>query len=124
MTPTGEIQSEICLHIFQKVSCHFNTEASEKKRRELEVPDYLLCRITDELMDEPVILESGFTYEKSEILRHFNRNGNFDPITRQEVDPSILIENKHIKHATADFLAHNPWAFERVFHETINQIHM
>lgn len=82
MTPTGEIQSEICLHIFQKVSRHFNTEASEKKRRELEVPDYLLCRITDELMDEPVILESGFTYEKSEILRHFNRNGNFDPITR------------------------------------------
>jgi hypothetical protein len=30
----------------------------------MEVPDYLLCRITDELMDEPVILESGFTYEK------------------------------------------------------------
>jgi hypothetical protein len=30
----------------------------------MEVPDYLLCRITDELMDEPVVLESGFTYEK------------------------------------------------------------
>ena len=46
------------------------------------MPDYLLCRITDELMDEPVILESGFTYEKTEILRHFERNGNFDPICR------------------------------------------
>jgi hypothetical protein len=37
----------------------------------MEVPDYLLCRITDELMDEPVILESGFTYEKEQIIKHF-----------------------------------------------------
>ena len=36
-----------------------------------EVPDYLLCRITDEIMEEPVILESGFTYEKEKILEHF-----------------------------------------------------
>ena len=91
---------------------------------ELEVPDYLLCRITDELMDEPVILQSGFTYERAEIMRHFERNGNFDPITRQEVDSEILIENKHIKHATADFLTKNPWAFERVYRETIDMVHM
>lgn len=48
----------------------------------LDVPDYLLCRITDELMDEPVILESGFTYEKEDILKHFRYNGNSDPMTR------------------------------------------
>lgn len=46
------------------------------------MPDYLLCSITDELMDEPVVIESGFTYEKAEIIRHFKINGNFDPITR------------------------------------------
>ena len=70
------------MHIFQKVSRQLNTEKAAKQRMELEVPDYLLCRITDELMDEPVVLESGFTYEKTEILRHFERNGNFDPICR------------------------------------------
>ena len=32
-----------------------------------DIPDYLLCRITDDLMDDPVILESGFTYEKRAI---------------------------------------------------------
>lgn len=32
---------------------------------QLEVPDYFLCRITDEFMDEPVTIESGFTYEKN-----------------------------------------------------------
>lgn len=58
------------------------------------MPDYLLCRITDELMDEPVLLESGFTYEKAEILKHFKMNGNFDPMTREEVNPNVLILNK------------------------------
>ena len=38
-------------------------------------------------MDEPVILESGFTYEKAEIMKHFEKNGNFDPMTREEVNP-------------------------------------
>ena len=63
----------------------------------LEVPDYLLCRITDELMDEPVVLESGFTYEKDQIVRHFEYNGNTDPLTREEVNPQVLILNKNIK---------------------------
>jgi hypothetical protein len=39
--------------------------------QDLEVPDYLNCPISDELMEEPVILESGFTYEKSSIEKHF-----------------------------------------------------
>lgn len=78
------------------------------------MPDYLLCRITDELMEEPVILDSGFTYEKSQIIKHFKVNGNFDPLTRQEVNPTILIENQSIKQATQDFVLKNPWAFEYV----------
>lgn len=71
-------------------------------------------------MDEPVLLESGFTYEKSEILKHFQTNGNFDPMTREEVNPSVLILNKQIRQATQDFLMHSPWAFERVYGETLD----
>jgi len=37
-------------------------------------------------MEEPVILESGFTYERAAILEHFQKNGNFDPMTREEVN--------------------------------------
>lgn len=51
-------------------------------------------------MDEPVLLQSGFTYEKSEIVKHFEKNGNFDPMTREEVDPKVLILNKQIRQAT------------------------
>jgi hypothetical protein len=36
-----------------------------------EIPEFLVCRITDDLMEDPVILSSGFTYEKAAILKHF-----------------------------------------------------
>lgn len=31
---------------------------------------------------EPVLLSSGFTYEKKAIEKHFQMNGYFDPMTR------------------------------------------
>ena len=68
--------------------------------RRNEIPDYLLCCITDDLMDEPVMLSSGFTYEKAPILKHFEINGNFDPQTREEVDTENLVINRSIKNAT------------------------
>ena len=55
---------------------------SDRDARPLEVPDYLKCPITDELMDEPVVIQSGHTYEKEMIMKHFKTNGGFDPITR------------------------------------------
>ena len=32
--------------------------------KKIDIPDFLLCRISDDLMNEPVMLSSGFTYEK------------------------------------------------------------
>ena len=92
--------------------------------RKLEIPDYLICRISDDLMEEPVCLESGFTYEKSSITKHFQINGNFDPMTREEVKTSNLVINKQIKHATEEFLMKNPWGFEHFPGENIDNIHM
>jgi len=55
-------------------------------------------------MTDPVIIQSGFTYERTMITKHFEKNGAFDPFTRQEVDPKIMISNIFIKKATQDFL--------------------
>ena len=38
--------------------------------RDLEVPEHLLCQISGDLMTEPVLIESGQTYEKEVILRY------------------------------------------------------
>jgi hypothetical protein len=88
----------------------------------LEIPDYLICRISDDLMTDPVMLTSGFTYEREVICKHFEFNGNIDPQTREEVDPKLLISNKHIKHATEDFIAKNPWSFEHIPGESLDNI--
>ena len=39
--------------------------------KKLFVPEHLLCLITGDLMQEPVTLESGRTYEKSKIEQYF-----------------------------------------------------
>ena len=75
-------------------------------------------------MEDPIILESGFTYERSSIERHFQHNGNFDPLTREEVRKSIMIPNKKIKHATEEFLRKNPWGFEHFPGDSIESVHM
>jgi STIP1 family protein 1 len=59
----------------------------------MDVPQYLICPITDDLMEEPVVLQSGFTYEKCNIQKHFSVNGNFDPMTREVIEPGKLIIN-------------------------------
>jgi hypothetical protein len=55
-----------------------------------DIPEYLICRITDELMRDPVVLSSGFSYERSAILKHFEMNGCFDPLTREEVSKTVI----------------------------------
>ncbi len=55
---------------------------NEKKE---EIPEIFICRITDELMFDPVMLSSGFSYERDAIMKHFSYNGWTDPVTREDV---------------------------------------
>ena len=38
--------------------------------KDLEVPDNLLCQISGDLMKDPVLIESGMTYEREAILQY------------------------------------------------------
>ncbi|KAK9944665.1 hypothetical protein M0R45_010225 [Rubus argutus] len=76
-----------------------------------EVPDYLCCRITLDIFRDPVITPSGVTYERSVILNHLEKVGEFDPITREPVEPSQLIPNFAIKEAVQAYLQENGWAY-------------
>lgn len=83
----------------------------DEDHKPLDVPDFLKCPISDELMEDPVVIQSGHTYEKALINKHFERNGATDPITRQTVDPSVTIPNHMLKKASEHYLTRNPWAF-------------
>lgn len=49
------------------------------------IPDYLICKITFEIMEDPVVTDSGQTYERSAIEEHIEHNGRTDPFTRQPI---------------------------------------
>lgn len=76
-----------------------------------EVPDYMLCKITLEIMEEPVTTEEGMTYEKSAIEDHFQTNGYTEPISRQPLKGKVY-PNVSLKNAIQAFLDENPWAYE------------
>ena len=75
-------------------------------------------------MDEPVILASGFTYEKASLKKHFEINGDHCPMTREWVDVDKLWTNNGIKQATEQFLKENPWSFEYCPGDDINSVIM
>ena len=56
--------SQLSKEILNKVQGFFEVLDKQNNLNTLDVPDYLLCRISDEMMTDPVIIESGFTYEK------------------------------------------------------------
>lgn len=94
-------------------------EGSMNKER--HIPEYLTCPLTLDFMEEPVMLSSGFTYEKNDIVRHFEANGKVDPQTREEVDGNLVM-NQSIKHATEEFLRHNPWSFEYSLQDNLETV--
>ena len=64
------------------------------------IPQEYICPISLELMEDPVICEDGYTYDKSSILR---LNTSISPITRQYINRSNLIPNRAIKDAIERF---------------------
>lgn len=111
------------------------TVIGAKKRmtqKDLVVPSYLTCYVTQVLLIDPVMLTSGITYDNKFISQHFKQKKNqaqrekveldveeydYDsyfkcPKTQIEVDPNVLLTDRRIKQAVLDFLDKNPWAYE------------
>lgn len=77
-----------------------------------EVPDYLCCKITLDILRDPVITPSGVSYERAVLLDHLEKVGNFDPITREPLEPSQLVPNLAIKEAVHAYLDKHGWAYK------------
>lgn len=77
-----------------------------------EVPDYLCCKITLDVFRDPVITPGGVTYERGVLLEHLQKVGNFDPITREPLEPHQLVPNLAIKEAVRAFLDVHGWAYK------------
>jgi len=59
-------------------------------------PEEFCCPITHDIMDDPVIAEDTYTYERQAIVDWVEKNGT-SPITREPIDKNILIINRALK---------------------------
>jgi hypothetical protein len=80
---------------------YFFEENSQKKE---DIPEFLQCNISLDLIKEPVILGSGITYESVYINAHLDKNGLTDPVTRESLKKGGAIKNRSIKYAFEEFI--------------------
>ncbi len=74
----------------------------------LEVPSYLVCPITGELMAEPVMTADGHTYERKAVQKWFD-DGNFtSPITNLPLQELTLRPNFGLRGAIEAFITALP----------------
>jgi Mg-chelatase subunit ChlD len=59
------------------------------------VPDHLLCPITQSIMVNPVIADDGYTYERDAIIHWVNQKG-ISPMTRQPLNIHTIRPNRLI----------------------------
>jgi len=74
-----------------------------KRQNDEEIPNHFCCPITLEIMKEPVIAPSGYTYERSAIEEHLRKNRT-DPFTMEEMTLEDLRPNRALKDAILSFL--------------------
>ncbi|KAI6661211.1 Ubiquitin-conjugating enzyme E2 2-like [Oopsacas minuta] len=65
-------------------------------------PPALMCTLTTQLFDTPVITPDGNTYERLAILQHIKDKGT-DPITNTDLDPQDLLPNPAIANAVLKY---------------------
>jgi hypothetical protein len=65
-------------------------------------PKDFICPITTTLMEDPVITQDGFTYERKAIEKWFTLKKT-SPMTNEPIDSTILIPNRLIKSQIIEF---------------------
>lgn len=68
------------------------------------IPDDLIDPLSFEIFTDPVITPSGITYERSLIVDHLFKNGQFDPVTKQLLTQNQLYPNLAIKNSVNRFI--------------------
>jgi len=63
----------------------------------LDVPKQLICPITQELMQDPVVMADGHSYESSAILAWLGRGNRTSPLTNEPLPHTTLVPNINLR---------------------------
>ena len=78
-----------------------------------DLPEEFKCKLSNQVMDEPVTLPSGVVVELAIIMIAYNRNP-VDPYTTCPFDPELIEINEEIKNKIEDFMVLQVLAKEQV----------
>lgn len=67
------------------------------------IPNHFMCPLTLDILRDPVIAPSGYTYERSAIL-DFIKKYAIDPVTRTPLTPTQLYPNNNLKDAVSRYI--------------------
>lgn len=73
-------------------------------QKELDVPEDFICPITHEVMTDPVMIEDGFTYERTAILEWFSKDKITSPMTNSTLTSTEVFENEKVKREIEKYL--------------------
>ncbi|CAH0369024.1 unnamed protein product [Pelagomonas calceolata] len=68
------------------------------------VPDGLVCPLSLEIYEDPVVAADGFSYERREIEAWLGRGNRTSPKTNEELPHTFLTPNRDLKSTCQDFL--------------------
>ena len=74
------------------------------KQQHREIPDAYLCPISLDPMEDPVLVADGHSYERREIVRHFDLGRRTSPLTGAQLPHTHLMPNHALKKAIQAFL--------------------
>ncbi|KAI9095622.1 U-box domain-containing protein [Phlyctochytrium arcticum] len=86
--------------------------AAKDAAAERVVPDWLIGKISFEVMHDPVITPSGITYDRAELMAHLRKIGQFDPYSQQPMTERDVVPNLALKEAIDEFVAKNGWVID------------
>jgi len=80
----------------------------EVAAKDEEPPSYILCPITHDVMENPVLLTDGHTYEDTAIRRWLRSGKKVSPMTNSPLTSCQLVPNYAIKCAVAEWRKKHP----------------
>lgn len=96
---TENIEGSLLSSVITELNSTMNQVGRDDMIEDELPPSHLTCPITLEVFNEPFIVSSNQTYEKTWILSHINKSGNIDPMTRTKITNGMLIPNRALQKA-------------------------
>lgn len=88
---------------------HQQDPKSSKTSKKKNTPEQFMDIISGNVMTDPVIIESGMTYERNSISVWFSHGKSTCPMTGLKVNPDIIIPNVALRQLIEEFVSQNQW---------------